>query len=463
MIGAGQSFFEDEATTVVAFVRGGPSDIFLGELELNNHVLFSFAAWLTSSLSDESEAMYRLPSIVAALAAVGVVGVWSWRRLGPPVAVAVVVLFTVSPTHLVFGTLARGYGMTFLASALLLVVADRLHDSPTTRDVGVFCVIAGLGVLAHALFAFAVAAHVLVLLTRKPLRARLLVGMGAAALVCLAVYGPMLLRGGGDEAAAVGVGFEDEEDTLRWYGVATAPFNAHVRDALDSFLVSSESGGLSLQSKALFGAFLALSALAVVRLRRTGEGWLGPHLVVPIAVLFGTLAALGSLAPARFSSFLLPHLLLLVALGAVEVLDAVGRWRLVHVALVALVAIGTVVALTRTVRLADRQAAVPRQNLRGVGDVVRWSGIDEVVSSRGGSRFRYYLPGDVEELTNEELERRSCEGDAPLAVLLRTDVEDRADTSCLEQRGALRLEMPQRARIRWEVWLIGAPTPTGRS
>src|SRR5207245_1576402 len=92
LVGLDTSLWHDEAYTVVTFIDRGPDSMIFGYFNTNNHLLFSLLTWATTRTFGHFEAAYRFWSVVPALAAVGVVGWWAWRRLGPVAGAAVVVL-----------------------------------------------------------------------------------------------------------------------------------------------------------------------------------------------------------------------------------------------------------------------------------------------------------------------------------------------------------------------------------
>src|SRR5688572_30665359 len=60
LIGLEQSFQQDEVFTVQEYVIPGPDGFLFGEYSPNNHVLFSWLAWLTASVVGQSEPLDRI-------------------------------------------------------------------------------------------------------------------------------------------------------------------------------------------------------------------------------------------------------------------------------------------------------------------------------------------------------------------------------------------------------------------
>jgi hypothetical protein len=250
------SFWNDEAYTALNYVNRGPRGIFFGPYNPNNHVLFSVLSWGTTGIVGRFEAAYRVPSVIPALAAVAIVGWWAWRRLGPWVAVAVVVLATVSPVHMGLSPQARGYGLAFLAGAGMLVGAVRASDHGRVTDIAVFAGFALVGIWTLPTFALAfVAQAAVLLLLRRDLRRKTLVACGAVAAASLLFYAPLL--------GEIATRSRQAGPRLPWYGWVSAPFSHLARPSLTALLPN----GLAVRPLAL-AIFVALAALACRRVWR---------------------------------------------------------------------------------------------------------------------------------------------------------------------------------------------------
>ena len=175
----GQSFFRDEAFTAVHYVDRGPHAILFGRSVPNNHVLFSLLAWITTKHGGQSEAVYRIWSVVPATAAAGVIAWWAWRRVSPFTAVMTVLLTLVAPIHFLLAPQARGYGLAFLAGAGMLVGAIQAGEDGRSRDIAVFAAFGLVGILTLPVFALAFLAQAAVLVALPALRRRTLVAVVA--------------------------------------------------------------------------------------------------------------------------------------------------------------------------------------------------------------------------------------------------------------------------------------------
>src|SRR5262249_52385130 len=121
LLGLSRSFWHDEIYTVANVIRPGPDRIFAGP-ELN-HQAFSILAWANQYVLGHSEFAYRLWSVVPFVAGVAVVTLWAHRRLGALAGILFLFLATVSPLLLDITREARGYGLAFLAMAVLTIAA----------------------------------------------------------------------------------------------------------------------------------------------------------------------------------------------------------------------------------------------------------------------------------------------------------------------------------------------------
>src|SRR5207247_11821 len=138
------------------------------------------------------EAVYRFWSVVPGLVAVALVAWWAWRRVGPAVSVAVVMLATVSPVHLFLTPQARGYGLALLAGGGMLVAAVRATDRGRHADVAWFAVFSAVGIWTLPSFVLPFGAQALVLLRRRDVRRPTLLACGAVAASSLLFYAPLL-------------------------------------------------------------------------------------------------------------------------------------------------------------------------------------------------------------------------------------------------------------------------------
>src|SRR5262249_38211916 len=144
-----------------------------------------------------------------------------------------------------------------------------------------------------------------------------------------------------------------------------------------------------------FVVIVALAAAAGVRLWRTGERALLANLAVPV---FGTYLALvlaRFYVQPRFASYLLFHVVVLLAIGAQAVWDALRRVTAARaVAAVALSAVA-LVGSARIVDLVQAQANLPWENNRFVAEVAQSTGLGKIYTDTTHPvPFYYYLGRD---------------------------------------------------------------------
>jgi hypothetical protein len=443
------SFWHDEAYTALNYVNRGPRSIFLGHYDPNNHVLFSVLSWGTTGIVGRFEAAYRVPSVIPAIAAVAIVGWWAWRRLGPWVAVAVVVLATVSPVHVHLSPQARGYGLAFLAGAGMLVGADRASDRGRVTDIVVFAGFALVGIWTLPTFVLAFVGQAAVLLLRRDLRRLTLVACGAVAAASLLFYAPLL----GHIATS-----SPQAGPRLPYSWVSAPFSHLARPSLGTLLPS----WLALQPL-VFAIFLALVVLACRRLWRCNDQVLLLNLVAPVVATYLALMVARIVVAPRFGSFLLFHVLVLLALGALEFWQLVRRRHCALRALVAVAAAASVLVGCRHV--GQYTQAKPFEDFKHVGEVVRRTGINRVVTnSRRPEGLWFYLGRRRVETVQSAsgLTALLCSTAAPLVFVdHRRFAGPEPDLTCLRRRGAARVHVNQRGRGSIDVWVTSRSLPGG--
>lgn len=122
-----------------------------------NHVAALLTIRLSTALFGMNELAVRAPAIIASSFALAFLCSYLRRRFSTWTAVLTAALFVALPLWAEQTALARGYGLTFSAAALLVVGLLQLDEEgyqPSTRTM--FCLFAGslIGPLAHVFFAF---------------------------------------------------------------------------------------------------------------------------------------------------------------------------------------------------------------------------------------------------------------------------------------------------------------------
>jgi hypothetical protein len=434
LLGVAAGFANDEAYSAWVYIRGGPREILYGSYIPNNHVLFNLLTWGATRLLGPAEWVYRLWSVVPALAAWGIAVAWAWRCLGTGVAVALAVLLTLSPIHLELAAQARGYGLTFLAGALLLVSAASIVGDERSRWAFAWFGAAGLvGVATLPVFALPFLGEAVVIACSPAARRRTAAVTCAVGLVALLIYLPLLsdLR-----AAASQV-----------FGARVTAWSILSGPCRDLLCPTADLVGVDPRGWLALAVFWVVVALAARRLWRTREVWLLAILAVPVVATYAVLAALGIYAVERFFSELLFHVCVLAALGVEELLDALPGVRLARVvAATALVALASAAMMAQWRRAGD-QAATDMEGYREAVAQVRAGGMPRLVvnSSLRAGFLHYASPLAVEFPSRSELERLLCAAPGPFAFVDYPLHGGPVERSCLDERGAEMIPIPQRA------------------
>jgi hypothetical protein len=434
----GTSFWSDEAYSAYYYAGRGPRGIWFGDYVPNNHVLFNLLSWVTTGAVGRFEASYRIWSVVPGAAAVALAAWWVWKRLGMVAATSVVIFATVSPVHLVLTPQARGYGLAMFAAVVMFIGAVRASDTKTTRDIVLFSVGAIIGIFTLPVFAIAAIAQAAVLLWNPALRKRTLIACGVIAALSLAWYASML----------DGILSNSDQQFGRRLSIPEAVTGAYHHLAAPTVANAMPFAMHSLLSNvATFLVIMLLTIAAGARLFRRDDRALLAHLLVPIFVTYFVLVAAHFYVQPRFASYLLFHVLVLLAIGAQQLWDAVAGF----VPARAILAIGLVlVALIGSSRVASvtrAQARVPWENNQFVANVAKATGVTRVVTDSTHPGALYYYLGQKHVIA---LHAAAIENQSFCAVIYRFIFVDdlyhqtvKPNLKCLRDRHALKLEVPQ--------------------
>ena len=342
-----------------------------------------------------------------------------------------------------------GYGLAFLAGAGMLVGAVRASDHGRGTDIAVFAGFALVGIWTLPTFALAFVAQAAVLLFfRRDLRRLILVACGAVAAASLLFYAPLL--------GEIATRSRQAGPRLPWYGWVSAPFSHLARPSLTALLPN----GLAVRPLVL-AIFVALAALACRRLLRCNDQVLLVNLVAPVVAAYLALVVARMAVFPRFGSFLLFHVLVLLALGAVEL----WTWR----ATMAPSEHWSPWPRRRAFgRLPPRRPIHARRAPRGLP-----------ASGEGRARHRNQPDCDQQQTSSGPvvLPRSPASGGGAVAervdgvaVLHRRTPGlrrppsprhggPRPDRTCLKRRGAARVHVNQRTRGSIDVWVISHSWP----
>jgi len=436
----GTGFWSDEAYSAFYYSGRGPRAIFFDTYVPNNHVLYNLASWVTAGAIGRFEAAYRIWSVFPALAAVALVAWWVRKRVGPVAAMVVVVLATVSPVHLILAPQARGYGLAMFAAVVMLIGAVRASDREGGRDVALFATGALIGIWTLPVFAIVAAAQAGVLLRNRRLRKATLIACGVIAAASLAFYAPML----GDILHSAHQRYGAQ---LAVVAVLTGAYHELAAPTVANALPSAPHA--LLNQVATFLAIMVLTGAAAVRLARAkgADRALLFHLTVPVFGTYLVLVAGRFYIQPRFASYLLFHVLVLFAIGAQQIWDALASIApLKVVAAIAIVA----VALTGTTRVATvtkDQALLPWENDKFVAEYAQATGLNYVFTDSthpaalyyylGAKRVVHLLPAAVRKQSYCAVKSRFIFVDDTYHQTFKPNLK------CLLDRRAERIQVPQ--------------------
>lgn len=423
--GLGRSLWLDEVYTAWAYVLRGPGTIRDGAAYIpNNHVLFSWLTWGTSTVLGMGEVVLRVWALVPGLVAAAWLVWWIGGRVprtGWWVAAVATVLAAASPLHAMLVTEARGYGLVLLAATGTLIGGVEAVERARLRDDVVLAGSILVGLLTVPSFVVLAAVTAAVVLSGRRLHhllrlAVLAAGVGAITLVW---YRPMLAR---IVADTTGVG-------ARWGEPATV-----LSPLVDTpgLLVTPSLGLLAGTSIATLLATVLLATGAVDLWQR--DRWLSVTVAVVPAGSMLVLAAIGFHLLPRYVAYLLPHALVATAAGSVAAIDALARRSRPLASVVAGVALSIV--FVGGWDAVGRAQTIPRQDFLGVSRIA--DAIAPVTTITGDDHvgLRYYLRSHDPQVVTAPAQLDALLCDAPGPVLYVAPVDGSGtDMSCFELAG----------------------------
>ncbi len=423
--GIGQSLWHDEIFTLEHFVAPGPAASFT-HYGTNDHILFSVLAWLTVHLPGFSEQSVRLWAVVPFISATAVAAVWLHRRAGASVALIFALLSTSSTQLLMVSTEGRGYGLAFLAMAIMTMAA---YESATQRTSGWLTLFAAAGVIGCwtlPTFVLPLFAASAVLFGTPSIRRRLLLRLAVG--LCAvggwyAIPASALLASRGQQYGV----------RLPWH----APLTGGATELAAAFIPT-------LSPASLIPAIIAFPVLAVglVRVRRVMPGLAGIT-VAPVTLTFLALTIGGFFVDERFVSYLLVPILVIAAFGLAALLTPrPGRLGVVAAAYSgSLVMISVFVFAVVSVQHVRLPHEANREAANAVAAALAQAERPVILNTPYREDILHYLPGPVPMLvaTPETLTAFICSRHLEQTglVFVQQPYEiDVADTSCLARRGA---------------------------
>lgn len=444
MSGLGWGYTSDELRTLARFASAGPREILAGAYLPNNHELFSLLGWATIETVGDSAVGLRLWSAVPFVVGVIVATTWLHVRVGRLSALLFLFFATFSPLLLDITRQARGYGLAFLAMAVLVVAALEAERTGGSATLALFCGAGVVGTWTLPHFAVAFLATGVVLAANRRLRRRAAIGLAASALAILAWYAPHL-----DDIAQSSQ--QDYALPIEAVWLPTAPIDQILTPALadiDDALVDPGVGSLTIA----LALALLIGSSSLLRSRTTA-------LVLVTGVLATILAfwATSTNVAPRFLSYLLVPVLILLATGTASILTRFVESRrplfrtLLAVSLLGVFTVVSVDHLQRIVRL-------PRDATRDVADAIR------DIAPASTPVFAYIpYPEDLESYLGRRVElpgSRNPSGricDLPVDAILVTQswLLLPADFPCTRRPRAEHYVLEQYARGgRMDVWII---------
>jgi hypothetical protein len=447
-LGLDQSFWEDEMYTANHYVNQGWKVVFDPEsYRQNNHPLFSLIGSLLLGVFGKSEVLLRLGSVVPAFIAAIMIGYWVWTRYGRVAGAAFALFITLSPMHFEEFRQARGWGLAVLGTTIVLVSSLEMHRCDRIRWFHITWFVTGalIGIWSIYAVALPMAVHGAILLVARRERWRLAGGGFLVLLGTVLFYWPLRniisdpasLRSRGGESGSIRDGFVTLEN------VVTEPFDRLVTPLFELALPH----GVAL----LVSVSLVLGGATLLWRTRHWASLL--HLFLPMMVVFFGLAVRESGIWDRYVSFLLPHALVLTALGISMLWSISSRLSpLVPAGIFTLLAIGMLVGFWR---FAVPIVSVPQENFKGAAALIEAGApLKAAFTHTVVSEFNYNLESvELEEIPRDEFFDRSCTQEGPAVFVDYPRRLPPADTRCLEQRG-FQVVLPQRQSPPISVWLI---------
>jgi hypothetical protein len=461
LVSLDQSLWHDEVFSVVRYTSGGPKDIVFGDYVPNNHVLLNLLSFATANVFGETEVVYRLWSVLPAIGAAIVVVRWAWRRLGLWTSATLALLVATSPIHHDLAREARGYGLAFLAGAVMLVFSYRVAAGGGRRDLAILGVAGAMGTFTVPQFIIGFVGQVIPLLVRPDLRKRVLQMLGVVGAALLVLYAPML----SDIARSPGT---VSGGPLPWHGPLSAPTGHLLQPSMD-VLADRDVDAYHITpnhpDRFLIGTLALIGALL---LWRAGDRMLSALLVVPVLFTYSLLTAGRFHVHERYGSFLLFHALVLAAIAIVGMVRAFPA-RGPRYAVAGIAAATAAVALGHSLTRSRDYHEVPRENFKRVAQIVNDHRATPVVTdSTRPDGLRYYLSDrKVAALPSPWLDFLLCSPKAPPVLELPTIYIEHPfrgpneppprDVSCLKRRGAAGVSVKQRDRGgKIDIWFVPA-------
>ena len=446
LIEVNQGLWGDEAISIVRYIDPGPSAIWDASRWIpNDHMLFELLAWATTGiLGNHAQATYRLWSVVPAMAAAALMTWWLWRRIDRWTAAIFAVLATAAPLYLDLSWQARGYGLCFLAAAVVVIGADMVVTSGSRSALLLFCAGGFIGMATLQNFVGMFVAAALVIATIPVRRRQAIIAVICTGVATLLWYAPLL---------SLILGYQNQFGrTLPWDGFVVAPF----RDLFGAS-IRELYAGIPVTVGAIASAVVV--ALGVAELWGRRERPLAALLLVPSLATFLLIEIAAKYTP-RFGSFAILPLIALAAVGLAGVGLRIARFRGLGAVVVVAFAVLSLLVLGRFVQFAGTYSQVPFEAGNTAAEIV--DGFDPpngrvpiIANDPFGTFGIYSAPRPSLAAPVSVLVRAFCTYPGRLVYLEQDKAPPYPSTACLTRRGAWRIEVPQHRAPLW-VWLVPA-------
>lgn len=440
----------DELTSLFRFSSGGPSGIW-GAYIPNDHMLFEFLTWvLVQVTGDRSEAINRFWSVLPAIGAAAMLTSWAWRRQGRWVAALFIALLAAAPLFVDTSIEARGYGLAFAGSAMMFVGCDWTARRGGRSAIALFSAGGLVGVLSLPVFVLPFAFFAALLFIANIERRDLVIGCTVVAVLSVIFYAPVL----GDLFSSAG---QHDGQQLGLLGFIVGPIRYLLQPSAqalthqvsntsaDAFLPQiwgNTAPASAVGADVIAGCAIVLGTVVLIRRR---EPFLATALLGPAIFSYLVIEVVRLYVISRFVSFVLPELLLLIAIGLVGVATDVTRRR----SLTPLVAVaGGVICLL----VLEKGYGLARANADRTNP--------PIVSNYPGGFAGYIAPSEITPVTPDLLVTFACQTGGHLAYL---DFDPSSDSAavkaCIASRaawGMAHLRIPTtRGTVPATVWNFG--------
>jgi hypothetical protein len=357
---SGQGLWYDEIASAMTYTVHGPNVIMANAFTTANHPLQSLLSWCCLPLGVEP--WIRLPSILSG--ALAVLGCWWIGRVVSPsttLAAWCAGAMAIMPAAVNAGSEARGYGLMIAASSISGALALQAMRHGGTARWTAMAIVLALGVWAHFVTALVgVGQAVLGLWAlrdphRRPQAWRLLVAVGCAGVLAMALWSPAMpdliasrsqfTARRGDEPTLAG----PQGLLLLWQLVGMTPLPLH-KAGVDR--------GLAMLTGLLPAVLLVVGLATVARRRELRHGLAMIGLGLPAAILIAWIT--GSWLYARFLLFAAPATALLLGVAAQRLVEGRAGAPTTLRQVLGAVAVLSGAALY----MADDLTAAPRQPIR---------------------------------------------------------------------------------------------------